>query len=137
MLHSQTATTGGTFMADIDGLVDSFITALEGNGTDALAANLAPGAIVWHNHDRLEVDAIANMAGIDMLGKIVQDPKFETVRLATLPDGFLLQFVLRGTVTASGKPFDMQNVVIITTAGGQITRIDEYVDPTVGAQLSA
>jgi ketosteroid isomerase-like protein len=31
----------------------------------------------------------------------------------------------------------MQNAVIITTADGQITRIDEYVDPTVGAQLSA
>jgi ketosteroid isomerase-like protein len=124
-------------MADIDGLVNSFITALEGNGTDALAANMAPRAVVWHNHDRLEVDAIDNMAGIGMLGKIVHDAKFKTVRLTALPDGFLLQFVLRGIVTSSGKPFEMQNVVIITTAGGRITRIDEYVDPTVGAQLSA
>jgi ketosteroid isomerase-like protein len=124
-------------MGDIDSLVDSFITALEGNGTEALTANLAPGAVVWHNHDRQEVDAIDNMAGIGMLGKIVQDAKFETVRLAPLADGFVLQFVLRGTVTSSGKPFEMQNAVIITTADGQITRIDEYVDPTVGAQLSA
>ncbi len=124
-------------MSNIDALVDSFITALEGNGTDALAANLAPGAIVWHNHDRVEVDAIANMAGIGMLGKIVHDTKFETVRLAGIDDGFVLQFVLRGTVTSSGKPFEMQNVVIISTADGKITRIDEYVDPTVGAQLSA
>jgi len=125
------------FMADIDGLVDSFITALEGNGTEGLVANMAPGAVVWHNHDRIEVDAIDNMAGIAMLGKIVQDAKFETVRLAPISDGFVLQFVLRGTVTASGKPFEMQNAVIITTADGRITRIDEYLDPTGGAQLSA
>jgi ketosteroid isomerase-like protein len=124
-------------MADIDGLVDSFITALEGDGTEALTANLAPGAVVWHNHDRSEVDAVANMAGIDMLGKLVGDAKFETVRLAPISDGFVLQFVLRGTVTTSGKPFEMQNAVIITTAEGRITRIDEYVDPTVGAQFSA
>ena len=124
-------------MTNIDALVDSFVTALEGNGTEALAANMAPGAVVWHNHDRVEVDAIANMAGIGILGKLVQDAKFTTVRLATISDGFVLQFVLRGTVTTSGKPFEMQNVVIITTLDQRITRIDEYVDPTVGAQLSA
>ena len=40
-------------------------------------------------------------------------------------------------VRASGKPFEMQNCLIVTTSGdGLITRIDEYVDPTVGAQLS-
>jgi ketosteroid isomerase-like protein len=123
-------------MADIDALVDSFITALEGNGTEALAANMAPGAVVWHNHDRLEVDAIANMAGIDILKKLVPDAKFETVRLAAIADGFVLQFVLGGTVAANGRPFEMQNAVIISTVDGKITRIDEYVDPTVGSQLS-
>jgi hypothetical protein len=124
-------------MADIDGLVESFITAVEGNGTDGLVANLAPGAIVWHNYDRVEVDAVANMAAIDTFGKIVGDVKFTTIRIASISDGFVLQFVMRGTVTASGKPFEMHNVIIVATADGKIARIDEYVDPTVGAQLSA
>jgi ketosteroid isomerase-like protein len=124
-------------MADIDGLVESFITAVEGNGIDGLVANLAPGAIVWHNYDRVEVDAIANMAGIDAFGKAVGDVKFTTVRLASLSDGFVLQFVMRGTVRASGKPFEMHNAIVVTTADGRIARIDEYVDPTVGAQMSA
>ena len=30
----------------------------------------------------------------------------------------------------------MHNVVIASVDGGQITRIDEYVDPSVGAQLA-
>ncbi len=124
-------------MADIDGLVESFISALEGNGTDAFTANLAPGAIVWHNYDRVEVDAFANMAAIDTFAKLVGDVKVDTVRLAPIPDGFVLQFALRGTVTASGKPFEMQNAIVVSTAEGKITRIDEYVDPTVGAQMSA
>ena len=38
---------------------------------DAFVAVLAPGAIVWHNHDRKEVDARDNMAAIAMLGQIV------------------------------------------------------------------
>ena len=40
-------------------------------------------------------------------------------------------------VRANGNPFEMQNCLIVhTNADVLITRIDEYVDPTVGAQLS-
>jgi hypothetical protein len=30
----------------------------------------------------------------------------------------------------------MENCVVVTTDGGKMARIEEYVDPTVGAQLS-
>jgi hypothetical protein len=124
-------------MPSNDELVAAFDDAITGKDADAFVAALAPGAIVWHNHDRKEVDARENMGAIAMLGQIVDGLENEHVRLAPIDNGFMLQFVTKGTVRASGKPFEMQNCLIVSTTGdGLISRIDEYVDPTVGAQLS-
>jgi ketosteroid isomerase-like protein len=123
-------------MADMDTLVSVLATALEGGDPAGFADALAPGAVVWHNHDRKEIDAIENMAGIAMLGQLVNDLKCETTYLAPTPDGFVFRFVVRGTVASNGKPFEMQNCIVATTADGKYTRIDEYVDPTVGAQFA-
>jgi ketosteroid isomerase-like protein len=124
-------------MPSTDELVAAFDDAIAGKDADAFVAVLAPGAIVWHNHDRKEVDARENMAAIAMLSQIIDELDNEHVRLATVDGGFMLQFVTRGKVRSSGKPFEMHNCLIVTTTDdGLISRIDEYVDPTVGAQLS-
>jgi ketosteroid isomerase-like protein len=124
-------------MPSTDELVATFDDAITGKDPDAFVAALAPGAVVWHNHDRKDVDARENMAAIAMLAQLVDGLENEHVRLAEVDGGFVLQFVTRGTVRASGKPFEMQNCLVVsTTSDGLIERIDEYVDPTVGAQLS-
>ena len=123
-------------MAEHEELAGALATSIEGSGDDAFLAALAPGAIVWHNHDRKEVDAIENMAGIAMLSQLVEGLKSETLYLAPTADGFVFQFVVRGTVNSNGKPFEMHNCIVATTADGKITRIDEYVDPTIGAQFA-
>ena len=124
-------------MPSTDELVAAFDGAITGKDADAFVAALAPGAVVWHNHDRKEVDARENMAAIAMLGQIVDELENEHVRLAAIDGGFVLQFVTRGRVRANGNPFEMLNCLIVTTTDdGLISRIDEYVDPTVGAQLS-
>ena len=124
-------------MPSTDELVAAFDDAITGKDADAFVAALAPGAIVWHNHDRDEVDARENMAAIAMLGQIVDELENEHVLLAPIDRGFVLQFVTNGKVRANGNPFEMHNCLIVhTNADGLITRIDEYVDPTVGAQLS-
>jgi ketosteroid isomerase-like protein len=123
-------------MPDTDTIAETFADALRTLETDALIARLAPGAIVWHNHDRQEVDADTTLRGIGALGQMVRDLEFETVRLSPTPEGFVMQFVVRGTVIANGNPFEMQNCVVVLIDGEQITRIDEYVDPTVATQLA-
>jgi ketosteroid isomerase-like protein len=123
-------------MPSNDELVTAFQDALAGN-SDAFAAGLAPGAVVWHNHDRQEVDAIDNMAAVDMLSQIVDNVVTESRLFTPIDGGFLLQYVTNGNVKSNGKPFEMHNCLIVqTNADGLITRIEEYVDPTVGAQLS-
>ena len=123
-------------MASTDEMVEAFAAALTGKDSDAFVGVLAPGAVVWHNYDRKVVDARENMAAVEMLGQIVDDASLETLKLAPTADGFVLRFVVHATVKGSGKPFEMQNAIVVTTDDGLITRIDEYVDPTVGAQLA-
>jgi hypothetical protein len=124
-------------MATHDEMVAAFDAALEGRDPDAFVAALAPGAIVWHNHDRKEVDARENMAAIAMLSQIVDGLQIDHPLLAPIDDGFVLRFVTRGTVKSNGNPFEMHNCLIVTTTDdGLVSRLDEYVDPTVGAQLT-
>ena len=122
-------------MATTTELIDGFDRGITGE-PDAMVATFAPGAVVWHNYDRKVVDAIENMGSVGMLTQIVRDMSMEHLRIEEFPGGFLYQFALHGTVIASGKPFEMHNVVIASVDGGRITRIDEYVDPGVGAQLA-
>jgi hypothetical protein len=123
-------------MPSNDELVDAFRNALAGDG-DAFVAALAPGAVIWHNHDRNDVDALENMSAVNMLSQIVDGLATESRLCTPIDGGFLLQYVTRGKVRANGNPFEMQNCLVVhTNADGLITRIDEYVDPTVGAQLS-
>ena len=118
-------------------MADVFARALEGGDPDGFVAILAPGAIVWHNYDRKEVDARENMASVAILGQLVDSLKSERVRYAAIDGGFLLQFVVHGTVKSNGNAFEMQNCLLVTTTDdGLISRIDEYVDPTVGAQFA-
>lgn len=122
-------------MATTEDLIDGFDRGITGDA-DAMLATFAPGAVVWHNFDRKEVDAVENMGAVTVLSQLVRDMSVERRRVEEFPGGFLYQFVLEGTVIASGNPFEMQNALVVSVADGLITRIDEYVDPTVGAQLS-
>jgi ketosteroid isomerase-like protein len=118
-------------------LVAAFDAALTGGEPDAFVNALAPGAVVWHNSDHNEVDARENMAGIAMLGQLVDELTNEHLLFAPSADGFVLAYATRGTVRSNGKPFEMHNCLLVrTTDDGLIERIDEYVDPTVGAQFS-
>jgi hypothetical protein len=124
-------------MATHDEMLAAFDGALDGSNPDAFVAVLAPGAVIWHNHDRKEVDARDNMAAIGMLAQLVDELKNEHLLFAPIDGGFVLQYVTRGTVRSNGNAFEMHNCIIVSTNDdGMITRIDEYVDPTVGAQFA-
>ena len=122
-------------MADIDAIVQSLADSLRTGSADAFLGYLAPGAILWHNDTRQEVDAAATLQGIGARLQLVRDRAPEVLRVSPTLDGFVMQFALRGTVVANGNPFEMQNCIVVTLVDDQVTRIDEYVDPTVAAQL--
>jgi ketosteroid isomerase-like protein len=123
-------------MTDIRTLVDAFADMILTGTLDKVDAHLTPGAVVWHNSDRKDVDARENMVSVAMLGQLVSDVSFEERYCSRTAEGFVLQFAIHGTVRSGGSPFAMENCVVVTTDGGKMARIEEYVDPTVGAQLT-
>jgi ketosteroid isomerase-like protein len=116
-------------------LADAAVAILEQGDPDVLRRHLAPGAVLWHNSDDLDLDAVDAVASIAGLHALVDDVHVDVVQRAALPDGFLQRFVVRGTVRSTGRPLAAHNCVVVTTAGERITRMDEYVDPTFVAQL--
>jgi ketosteroid isomerase-like protein len=122
-------------MADVDAIVQSLADSLRIGSADAFISYLAPGAILWHNDTRQEVDAETTLRGIGARLQLVRDREPEVLRVLPTPDGFVMQFALRGTVVANGNPFEMQNCIVVSLVDDKVTRIDEYVDPTVEAQL--
>jgi ketosteroid isomerase-like protein len=118
-----------------DSLLDLLSAVLEQGHPDPLLDRLAPGAVVWHNDDKQDRDAVDNMKRAGDLQRFLRDVRVEVVRREPLSDGMLQQFVIHGTAAATGRPVAAHNCVVMRVDGGMITRIEEYVDPTFGAQL--
>jgi hypothetical protein len=105
-----------------------------GSAADVLAL-LAPGAVLWHNDDKVDVPAADGIRGVGGLHALVDGIRVEVVQHEPLPNGFLHRFALRGTVRSSSAPLLAHNCIVVTKDGPSIARIDEYMDPTFRAQL--
>jgi hypothetical protein len=110
--------------------------ALESGAPELAIASLARGAVLWHNDDKVEMDAAEGIERVAGLHALVDDVTIEVVQGAPLPDGWLQRIVLRGTVRSSGADLAAHNCVAVELDDdSRITRIDEYVDPTMLDQL--
>jgi ketosteroid isomerase-like protein len=88
-----------------------------------LIARMAPGAVVWHNSDRQEMDAAAAFTGVAAAPiEISMDQR----RVIASADAVVIQFIMR---IAAEEPVEMHCCMVVSLEGGQITRIDEYLDP--------
>jgi ketosteroid isomerase-like protein len=97
-------------------------------------ALFAPGCVNWHNSDKLEVPA-AGFGGSGAFQKMVDDIRVDVVQDVVFYAGEMIRIVIGGTVRSTGRSFEAHNCIVITTSAHGIVRIDDYVDPTFGAQL--
>jgi ketosteroid isomerase-like protein len=121
---------------DAVALAERLFAAIEAGDIDAVAALYAPDVVVWHNYDRVEQDRDENLATLRWIARKIADWRYEDVRRIVTPDGVVQQHVLRGTAP-DGSELDVPAMMRIVCAGGQITRIEEYLDSAhVGSLLS-
>jgi ketosteroid isomerase-like protein len=99
-------------------------------------AFFAPGCVNWHNHDKLEQPAATN-EGPGVLNQLVSGLHAELLQDEVFPSGELIRIVIKGTVTSNGRPFEAHNCIVLTITDEGITRIDDYIDPTIVEQLTA
>jgi ketosteroid isomerase-like protein len=122
-------------MTDTPVAVRALNAALESGRSDDAATHLAPGAVLWHNDDKTEIDAAEGIARVAGLHALVDNVRVEIVDAAPLANGWFQRIVLRGMVKSTKGELAAHNCAFIALMDGRITRIDEYVDPTFLAQL--
>ena len=116
--------------------VDALANHMETGDETAIRAVLAPDAVFWHNHDDVDMNVEDGLKGVAMLRTIVDGLKLEVVSEEPVPDGVVIQTIFRATVKHSGKELAGRNCIFLREKDGKLARLEEYVDPTFGAQLS-
>ena len=130
---TEPASTSGR--AAIAAAADAFFAAIEAGDTEQLGRLYHPDAKIWHNYDQVEQSVEENMKVLRFIVRTLADRRYEEIRRIVLDDGFVQQHVLRGS-TSRGK-LDMPAMVRVWIVEGQVTRIEEYLDPAGAAILSA
>jgi ketosteroid isomerase-like protein len=99
-----------------------FFAAIERGDLEAVRELYAPDVVVWHGFDQREKTREENLAmlaaAIDANGPL----RYDELRLAPIPGGFVQQHVVRG------RALVLPAVVVCSVANGRITRLDEYFD---------
>jgi ketosteroid isomerase-like protein len=120
----------------VDRFADAFRKAFASGDPAPLVGILAPGAVLWHNNDGVELEAAVACAGVSALAGRVEGLHVDIHEQEGIGDGGYVRFIVRGTVNATGRQLAARNCVFVRfDADGRVTRMDEYVDPTFTEQV--
>src|SRR4051794_34703185 len=84
-------------------------------------------ATSWHNTDRDDASTAAAPPGFKALRQAVPDFRFDDCVYQGWDDGFLVQYVVRGTLP-DGKLFKAPACLVGRVRDGKIFRTEEYLD---------
>ena len=115
-------------------VADRFFAAIQKRDLDGVRAIYAPDAVIWHNNDGASQSVAQNLVVLEWVVKNISGLRYEDVRRAPTPNGFVQQHVLRGTAP-SGAAVEVAACIVCTVADGRITRLDEYLDSAAIAPL--
>jgi len=133
--EGATGTVGAAMTAEEKlALADRLFGAIEAGDVDAVRGCYAPDARIWHNFDDAEQDVEQNLATLRWMCGRLADRRYDVSRREVLDDGVLQLHVLRGT-TRSGEAFALPAAILVSMAGGRVTRIDEYLDRAATTSL--
>ena len=121
---------------DILALAERFIEVLNNGDADGLRAIYSPDARIWHNFSEELQSVEENIKTMLWVHRILDNLNYDIQRREVLPDGFMQQHILRGTL-ASGEAFAMPACAICKVDNGQIVALEEYLDFTQTAPLHA
>lgn len=115
-------------------VAERLFAAITAGDVDAVAALYHPDVVVWHNTDGMEQTAQDNLIILRWVTDNIAELRYEEVRRAETPAGFVQQHVMRG-IAPNGTPIEVPACVVCTVENGKITRLDEYLDATHTAPL--
>lgn len=117
-------------------LCERFFAAVAAGDLDAVRSIYAPDAVIWHNNDQAEQSVEANLRVLRWATSRIAGFRYDEVRRAVTPEGFMEQHVLCGTAP-NGEELRVPACIVCTVRDGRITRLDEYLDSAQIAALTA
>jgi ketosteroid isomerase-like protein len=114
-------------------IAERFFRAVESGDLDAVRAIYAPGAVIWHNHDRQEQTVEENLRVLRWVARNLPGRRYNVRRRVVIPGGFMQQHVLEAET--AGGPFTMPACVVCEVKDGRITRLEEYLDSAQAGHL--
>ncbi len=117
-------------------VAERFMNALERADADAVRKIYSPDARIWHNFDEKLQTVEENIKAMRWMHRVLNNLRYDIQRGEVLPDGFLQQHILRGTL-ASGDAFALHACAICQVDGENIVALEEYLDLAQTAVLTA
>ena len=108
--------------------------AIEAGDVATVAALYADDMVGWRNFDRRELGKVAMIRIIEFLAKQLRDLRYDAIRIALTPTGYVQQHVLHATAP-DGTRIESPACLVVEVQGGQIRRLDEYLDSAAIAVL--
>jgi ketosteroid isomerase-like protein len=119
----------------VDSVADRLFSSIEAGDVDAVAALWSDDVSVWHTGDERPSEKPRAMRVIEWFVSATADRHYEILDRRAFDGGFVQQHILSGTAR-NGTPYSLRvGIIIRVGADGQITRIDEYLDPADLAPL--
>jgi len=115
-------------------VAERLFAAIQGGDIDGVRAIYHPDIEVWHNYDQVSQGCEDNLRVLGWMVRRVKSLCYEEIRRYETTDGFAQQHVLRGTAP-NGAELEVPAALFCTVKGGQITRIEEYLDTAQTAVL--
>ena len=114
---------------DIDfSVVSRMLEAIERGDMDTMRRCFAPEALIWHNHDGLEMDVESTVGRIGYLCAVSTSREYKDRRMATVGSVVFIQHTLTAGLL-SGRRLEMLAIMRIELdADGLVMRMEEYLD---------
>ncbi len=110
-----------------DDVADAVFDAIERGDTESLASLWADDIEVWHSNDGVVQDKAQNLAVLRWMIENTETIEYRDAARDLTASGFVQRHVLRLTF-GDGRTADLPIAIFASVRGGQVTRIDEYVD---------
>jgi ketosteroid isomerase-like protein len=114
--------------SEMNALADRLTRAYEQNDIAKIMDCYAPDAAIWHNLDEVVQNVAEQLDATRWLNERLKDLQYEILTRSFFDGGYVQQYVVHGTVTASGEPFRMSLCMRVEVNDVRIARLDEYLD---------
>jgi len=109
--------------------VHAFMDAITERDLDRYRKLCAPGYVLWHSYNQVEMDIERSIAALDMMIQVMPEIEYVDRDVFEAPrDSVIAQYICRGSTTL-GEPVALHVMLrIFYDDAGLLLRIEEYVD---------